>query len=321
MLWEPVDPHEALASRFKFADAGQLAAWVTEALTDAWGVEVISCDRVVISAGNALVWITSSTGRMIFKWSVRPSLFARLANVARLTSWLDGRGLPVSAPLPALNGDLQVERNGFSIGLQSVVNGSMLDADNLVQVHAAGAELARLHLALAEYSDAGPLGPGGQADSTPLRTRVEGWLHSAGDHVAPLSESLRRQLGSLPSDTMLPAPQLVHLDIRSANLLCDGDRISAILDFEEAGIDHPVDDLAKAVVLLGTRFRHWGPVPPETQATFVAGYRAVRGLSTPEAAWLGPLILWRTLRLVPAGVDPTGWAESARMQVGFGEAE
>ncbi|HUQ64098.1 MAG TPA: phosphotransferase [Acidimicrobiales bacterium] len=311
MLWEPVDPHEALASRFKFADAGQLAAWVTEVLTDTWGVEVISCDRVVISAGNALVWITTWTGRMILKCSVRPSLFARLANVARLTSWLDGRGLPVSAPLPALNGDLQVERNGFSMGLQSVVNGSMLDADNLAQVHVAGAELARLHLALAEYSDAGPLGPGGQADSTPLRTRVEGWLHSdAGDHVAPLAESLRRRLASLP-DTTLPAPQLVHLDIRSANLLCAGDRISAILDFEDAGIDHPVDDLAKAVVLLGTRFRHWGPVPPETHATFVAGYRAVRELSSPEAAWLKPLILWRTLRLVPAGGDPTGWAESA----------
>ena len=159
MLWEPVDPHEALTSRFRFADAGQLAAWVREALTDTWAVEVISCDRVVISAGNALVWITSSTGRMILKWSARPSLFERLANVARLTAWLDGRGLPVSAPLPALNGDLQVERNGFSIGLQSVANGSMLDADNLAQVHAAGAELARLHLALAEYPDEGPLGP------------------------------------------------------------------------------------------------------------------------------------------------------------------
>jgi homoserine kinase type II len=189
-------------------------------------------------------------------------------------------------------------------------------------VHAAGAELARLHLALADYPDAGPLGPGGQADSTPLRTRVEGWLHSAGgDHVAPLGESLRHRLASLPSDTTLPAPQLVHLDIRSANLLCDGDRISAILDFEEAGIDHPVDDLAKAVVLLGTQFKHWGPVPPEAQATFVAGYRAVRELSSPEAAWLGPLILWRTLRLVPAGGNPTGWAESAQMQVAPRERE
>ena len=312
MLWESVDPHEALASRFTFAGVGQLGEWATKVLADTWGVEVVSCDRVVISAGNALVWMTSPTGRMILKCSVRPSLFARLANVARLTSWLDGCGLPVSAPRPALTGDLQVERDGFSIGLQSVVEGSMLDADHPAQVRAAGAVLARLHLALAEYPDAGGLGPGGHADSTPLRTRVEGWLHSpAADYAAPGAESLRRRLASLPSGATLPPPQLVHLDIRSANLLCDGDRISAILDFEEAGIDHPVDDLAKAAVLLGTRFRHWGPVPSETHAAFVAGYQGVRVLSAPEAAWLKPLMLFRTLQLVPEGDDPAGWAESA----------
>ena len=63
----------------------------------------------------------------------------------------------------------------------------------------------------------------------------------------------------------------MHLDIRSANLLCDGDRIPAILDFEEAGIDYPVDDLAKAAVLLGTRFRDWAPVSPDTHADLPGG--------------------------------------------------
>ncbi len=311
MLWESVDPHEALASRFRFADGRQVGEWVARAVADTWGIEMISCDLVVISAGNALVWITTVTGRLIVKWSGRPPLFERLANAARLTAWLDARGLPVSAPIPAMNGDLQVELNGFSIGLQSVTDGSMLDSANVAQVHAAGAALGRLHLALAEYPGAGGLGYGGQADSTPLRVRVEGWLSSAaGDHVAPLSESLRRRLASLPSDTTLPPRQLVHLDIRSANLLCEGDRVRAILDFEEAGIDYPVDDLAKAAVLLGTRFRDWAPVSPDTHETFLAGYRAVRELSSTEAAWLKPLMLWRTLRLVPAGGDPTGWAAS-----------
>jgi homoserine kinase type II len=286
MLWESVDPHQALASRFGFADVGQVARWVTETLAEIWGAEVVSCDRVVVSAGNVLVWTTTSTGPMILKWSARPSLFARLANIARLTSWLDGRGVPVSAPVPALSGDLQVQRNGFSIALQSVVDGSALEPENPAQVEAAGAALAALHLALADYPHAGGLGHGGQADARPLRTRIEGM-----------------QWASPPSDTEVPPPQLVHLDFRSANVLCDGDRVSAILDFEEAGVDFAVDDLAKAAVLLGTQFRQWGPVSPETHDTFVAGYRAVRDLSTAEAAWLRPLMLWRTLRL--------GWAESA----------
>ena len=281
-------------------------------LADSWGVEMISCDRVVMSAGNALVWITTSTDRMIVKWSVVPSLFPRLANVARLTSWLDRRGLPVSAPIAARNGDLQVEVGGFSVGLQSVVEGSMLDADDMAQVHAAGAVLANLHLAMAEYPDNGSLGPGGQAESTPMRTRVERWLDSTpGDHLAPLAESLRRRLVSIPSDTTLPPPGLVHLDFRSANVLCAGDQVTAILDFEEAGADYLIYDLAKAAVLLGTRFRRWRPVSSETHGTFVAGYRTVRELSAAEEAWLAPLVLWRTLQQVPAGDDPTAWAESA----------
>lgn len=311
MLWESVDPQEALTRRFGFTDAGQLADWVATVLADAWGLEAISCDQVVISAGNALVWITSSQGRMIVKWSVVPWMFPRLTNVARLTSWLEGRGLPVSAPLPALSGDLQVELGGFSVGLQPVVEGSMLDADDSAQVHAAGAVLARLHLAMAEYPDHGGLGPGGQAESTPLRTRVDRWIASAGDHVAPLAASLRRRLGSLPPDTTLPPAQLVHLDFRSSNVLCAGDRIKAILDFEEAGDDFAVYDLAKAAVLLGTRFRHWGPVSSETHDALVAGYQAVRELSCAEAAWLKPLVLWGTLQLVPESDDPTGWADSA----------
>ena len=312
MLWEAVDPGDALTRRFRFADGSHLAHWTTTALADTWGVEVISCDRVVISAGNALVWVTVSTGRMILKLAVLPWLFPRLANVARLTSWLHDRGLPVSAPLPALSGDLQVEREGFSVSLQSVVEGSMLDADDVAQVYAAGAVLADLHLAMAEYPDGEHLGPGGQAESTPLRSRVERWLEStAGEHVAPLAHALRRRLDSLPAEVELPPHQLVHLDFRSANVLCDEDRITAILDFEEAGVDYPVHDLAKAAALLGTRFRHWGPVSSRTHDTLVAGYQRVRTLSSAEAAWLKPLMLWHTLRLVPEGDDPSGWLESA----------
>jgi homoserine kinase type II len=312
MLWESVDPQQALASRFKFNDAAQVGEWVSASLADVWGVEVISCDRVVLSAHNALVWVTSPAGRMIAKWSAVPSLFPRLANVAQLTSWLSRRGLPVSAPVPAVNGDLQVELDGFSLGVQSVVDGSMLDADNPAQVQAAGRALAALHATLADHPGDRLLGAGGQGDQTPLHTRVESWLDGAASrHVAALGRSLRRRLPSLPPDATLRSPQLVHLDIRSANLLCNGRGIAAVLDFEDAGTDYPVYDLANACVLLGTRFRRWGPVSVETHRAFVAGYEAVRELSPPEKGWLKDLVLWRTLQFVPAGDDPTGWAESA----------
>lgn len=309
MLWESTDPLAALTSRFGFADADELAAWVTKVLADRWGVEVVSCDRVVISAGNALVWVTASTGRLILKWSVIEELFPRLANVARLTEWLDERGVPVSAPMPSSDGELQVELNGFSMGLQSVVEGSMLDVSDPSQVHAAGAALARVQLALADYPEP-ELGVGGQADASPLRARIEGWLETAtGPHVAELAESLRGRSAALPVDE--PSRQLVHLDVRSANMLWSGDQVVAFLDFEEAGVDFPVAELAKATVLLGTRFRQWGPVSVGTQAAFVAGYRSVRELTSVEEAWLGSLILLQTLQMIPDGDDPTGWKAAA----------
>ncbi|GAA3519239.1 phosphotransferase [Nocardioides daeguensis] len=73
--------------------------------------------------------------------------------MARLTPWLDDRGLPVSAPVPATDGRLQVEVDGVSMGLQHEIRGELLDTADQRQVRAAGAVLAELHDALAAYPD------------------------------------------------------------------------------------------------------------------------------------------------------------------------
>ena len=66
--------------------------------------------------------------------------------------------------------------------------------------------------------------------------------------------------------------QLVHNDFRSANILQDGTSIAAVLDFEEVTYRTRVADLAKAPVLLGTRYRDWGPTPELVREAFVAAY-------------------------------------------------
>jgi homoserine kinase type II len=48
--------------------------------------------------------------------------------------------------------------------------------------------------------------------------------------------------------------QLVHNDFRSANILHGGTSITAVLDFEDVTYRTRVVDLAKATVLLGTRY-------------------------------------------------------------------
>jgi homoserine kinase type II len=309
MLWEAHDPRSALKERFGFIDGKSAGRWVAAMLDECWGVRVCSCDRIVISGHNALACVTTPSGALVAKWSVLPERFPRLLELARLTRWLDGQGLPVSAPVPALDGRLQIEAGGVSMGLQREIEGALLDTADPAQVRAAGVALARLQDALALYPDPELVaGPDGRPQS--LTARVTGWLDSSAEHLpAAACDALRGLVAGAPPD-LLPT-QLVHRDFRSANVLCAGSEIAAVIDFEQAGLDYRVLELARSAVVLGTRFRNWGPVSAEVLAGFLAGYESIRPLTPVEAGWWEALVLWQALAIVPPGDDPTGWRSAA----------
>jgi len=313
MLWETQDPRQALDERFGFSDEESAGRWVAATLNEHWGVRIDSCERIVMSGGNALAWAGTPSGRLLAKWSVVPVRFPRLAATARLTSWLHGRGLPVSAPVPAHDGRLQVEAGRVSMGLQREIAGDLLDTADLHQVRAAGAVLARLQNALAAYPDADQLSALAVAPG-PLTARVTGWLDSGAGHLpAAARDTLRGLVADAPPDRL--ARQLVHFDFRSANILCTRGEIAAILDFEEARPEHRLVELARAAIMLGTRYRNWGPVPAEVRTAFVSGYESVCPLNPAEVAWLDLLLLWQAWAMVPPGDDPTGWGPSALSQL------
>lgn len=309
MLWEAHDPSEALRTRFGFRDPALASHWVATTLDERWGVRVDSCERIVMSGHNALAWVATPSGRMLAKWSVVPERFPLLAALTHLTDWLDGRRLPVSAPVAALNGRLQVELDGASLGLQHGVDGDLLDTTDHTQVRAAGAVLARLHDALAEYPDAEQV-PGLVSPPTPLAARVTGWLDSDPEHVPASARDVLRRLVADAAPGPLPT-QIVHGDFRSANVLCAGSEVAAVIDFEEARLDHRIDELARSAVLLGTRFRNLGPVSSGVRRSFLAGYQSERRLTPTETSWWDPLVLWYSLVMRPAGDDPTGWGSAA----------
>ncbi|MGC4749138.1 phosphotransferase [Micromonospora sp. DT201] len=313
MLWEPHDPRHALGERFGFGDSESAGRWVAVMLDEHWGVRIDSCERIVMSGGNALAWVGTPSGRLLAKWSVVLECFPRLMETARLTSWLHDRGLPVSAPVPARDGRLQVEVERVSMGLQREIAGDLLDTADLNQVRAAGVILARLQDALAAYPDADQLlAPA--VSSMPLAARVTDWLDSRADHLPMAArDTLRALVTSAPPDR-LPR-QLVHFDIRSANILWARGGVTAILDFEEAQHDHRIVEVARAAVLLGTRYHNWGPVPADVRAEFLTGYQSERPLTPAEAGWLNIVLLWQALAMVPPGDDPTGWGPSALSQL------
>ncbi len=151
MLWESADPEETLSQRFGFADAVSAAGWLGDTLWDTWAITVDDCDRLVISAGNMLAWITTDTGRLVAKWSVVSKLFQRLADTTALTMWLHHNNIPVAAPLPARDGRLRVELDNVSLGVFPVIEGDLLDVSDPAQVTEAGRMLATLHDAMAAY--------------------------------------------------------------------------------------------------------------------------------------------------------------------------
>ena len=309
MLWEDADPTVVLAERFGFDSAGAAANWVASVLSSRYSLAPDACDRLILSDGNALAWVTCDGEPFIAKWSVVPDRFARLPGTARLTTWLGDRGHPVSAPVAALDGRAQLELDGISLSVQRVAPGEHLDVGDLQLVREAGATLARLHADLAAYP--------GAADFSLSRTpafsskgSIEAW--AAGDvHHLP-TEAVRllvRRLANL-SDTQ-PPEHLVHGDYRSANILTRDGEITAVLDFEELRFDSPISELARSAVMLGTLFRDWGPVPPDVHRALRDGYEGFRPLTEDESNWWPLLTLWWSLLMVPAGDDPTGWGAAA----------
>jgi homoserine kinase type II len=309
MLWEATDPSAALRDRFGFGGVAEAAAWVGTMLKEVWGLRVASCDRIVLSDRNAMAWVRTSRGPMLTKWSVAADRISRLDAVAGLTAWLGDRGVPVSVPVPALDGRVQVEACGASMCLQRQIDGELLDVCGPDRVRRAGAVLARLHAELSKYPHTEELSDL-RAPTRSLSAQIAGWIAGAPGHVPRGAlGALRLTLADAPSDT-LPT-QLVHGDYRSANILCHGNEIAAVIDFEEARLDHRVVELARSAVLLGTQFHHWGPVSGQVRTVFLDGYRSESQLSEAEAQWWTILVLWISLLMVPQGDDPTGWGTSA----------
>jgi homoserine kinase type II len=309
MLWAQDDPTEVLRDCFGFANAEAVGDWVSSTVERHWGVRVGFPERVVISDSNALAWVSAGDEHLLLKWSVAPDRFERLAFAATVTAWLGALGLPVSAPVPTLAGEVQVMTDGVSVGLQRVIEGSHLNVGDPSQVRAAGAMLARLHNALRER----PLRnspPEFLSVPAPLTEQIAGWVTS---HPSTLPPKARDVLGQMleraPAD--LPPLQIVQGDYRAANILCVGSAVVGVVDFEELRLDHRIVELARSAVMLGTLFRDWGPVSASVLQQFLDGYQTVQALTDAELQWWPVLVLWYSLALVPPGDDPNGWGRAA----------
>ena len=119
-----------------------------------------------------------------------------------------GAGIPVSAPQAARDGRIQVEVDGFSLGLQRVVDGDLLDITDGEQLRAAGTMLARMHAARAHYPEAipgdEPARPGTQLVGNDFRAANILWPEGRIAAVLDLEEATyRRRVDDLAQAAVL----------------------------------------------------------------------------------------------------------------------
>ncbi|WP_417534873.1 phosphotransferase enzyme family protein [Marinobacterium stanieri] len=84
---------------------------------------------------------------------------------------------------------------------------------------------------------------------------------------------------------------LVHADLRLANLLVDGDRMS-IIDFDDSGFCWYAYDFAAAI-----SFYELDPIIPQLREAWVKGYRSVAEFSDEDEALLETFVMIRRIML------------------------
>ena len=132
----------------------------------------------------------------------------------------------------------------------------------------------------------------------------------------------RRLMATAPPD---PAPGVVHGDFYSNNWLFDGDRLSAVLDWENAGVGAPAIDLGWLCVIHDPAC--WGPARGEAGRwapsvdTLLARYERASGRPPEHTGWYRALGAYRMACIAANGLrlHRTGRHRDAIWEV-FGDA-
>lgn len=201
-----------------------------------------------------------------------------------LTAHAFTAGLPCARPLKDRHGRAILRLNDRPAALLEWLPGAWKREPSLENQVAAGALLARLHIAGSDYSLIRP-NPVGAAARRALfdrcQTRAIGADQSLLDLMAPWVDDR----GPDPAAHLPVGP--IHADYFPDNLLFEGDAPTGLIDFYFACTDVLAYDLAIALSAWG--FDAEGTALPGAIAAFQSGYEGVRPLNPAERAALPEL--------------------------------
>ena len=198
-----------------------------------------------------------------------------------LTRHAAERGLPCARPLTDQDGRVIGRLNDRPAAILNWLPGAARARPTLAEQTAAGALLARLHLAAADYPARrdNPVGPAARrALFDRCSARATGADRRLLDRLAPwVGEGAPDPAAGLPRGP-------IHADYFPDNILFEEDAVSGLIDFYFACVDTLAYDLAIALSAWG--FEKNGAPSPAALKAFQAGYEAVRPLTDAERAAL-----------------------------------
>lgn len=243
--------------------------------------ERIALTPIAEGVENTNYALETSGGRFVLTLFEGRTEAAALPFCLGLTDRLADAGLPMARPVRDRTGAWLGELNGRPAALVEWLPGAWPREPSPVQARAAGAMLARMHLAAADGPERreNPVGPATwRALADRIATRAEGEDHAILNRV----EAALADLGD-PFTDGLPTGA-IHADYFPDNVLFEGEAVSGVIDFYFACTGPLAYDLAIALSAWG--FDGAGRALPDILTAFRMGYEAVRPLTPTEAAAL-----------------------------------
>ena len=198
-----------------------------------------------------------------------------------LTAHAAAAGLPCARPLRDSLGEAVGRLNDRPAAVLEWLPGAWIRTPSLTDQAAAGALLARLHIAGADFPLTRPNPVGPDARRT-LFDRCQSRASSDDQRLLRRMAPWVDERASGPAVTLPVGP--IHADYFPDNILFEDDAPSGLIDFYFACTDVLAYDLAIAVSAWG--FDAEGAALPGAIAAFQSGYESVRPLSPAERAAL-----------------------------------
>jgi homoserine kinase type II len=247
-----------------------------------YGLRVVRVEPVHGGRVNSNFRLRTDAGQSFFLRIYEQQCASAVQEEVRLVRELEGAGVPTPSPLARTDGGWVCEYSGKPAALFPWIEGAWVCQRSVTPelCRAVGAALARLH----EASCVCHRAPSGHYGLQDLRGRLDVVSASGAGELASAAAAVWRRLEAYAAarDAGLPRG-IIHGDLFRENVLWNGDRVAAMLDFECACYGPFVYDLMVCLLAwcYGSSFE-WPLV-----RGILEGYAAHRTLSGREVRALG----------------------------------